>query len=420
MPQPSKARVVGAALSLLVLLVCMWVVGRAGLSRYLISDKKDEKLLPAINGALWLTPSDPEVSYARAMVRWRSGDFLAAAKDYEQVSALRPHDYVAWLDLGSARDELGDSAGAIEAYQKATRLAPFYAEPYWELGYAQLQIGHEDEAFAHLRRAVASEPAWSDDLSDLAIEHYGDDPAMILRAVRPESAEHQLKLAQIFIEQGYASEALDLFKAANQPSVEARQNFLSSLLDAELFREAYDVWSQARRADSRSINDYAGANITDDSFEGQIDLSEVGFGWQAPGKLVDVDISQERNGSHSGAKCLHLNFHGKSQTIKPLISQLVLLEPERKYRLSFAARTQELIAGALPEVVVLSESDADVLNQTITLPPGTSAWNTFHLEFSAPKGTSAAYIILRRRSCGAASCPIFGHLWLDSFTLQRL
>ncbi len=420
MSRPSKTQVAIAATSLVTLLLCMWFIGRAGLSRYLISHRKDERLLPAINGALWLTPLDPEVRYARAMVFWRSGDFLAAAKDYEQVIALRPHDYVAWLDLGSARDKLGDPAGASEAYQQAIRLAPFYAEPYWELGEALLQMGRKTEAFAELRRAVASEPGWIDDIIDLANEHYGDEPKLILQVVQPQRAQDQLNLAQLFLSQGHESEALTLFNAAGQPSIKARQNFLSGLLNAKRFREGFEIWSEARRAESREIDDQAGANITDGSFENQIDFSEMGFGWRSPSKLVGVDISQDRHRPHSGAKCLYLNFHGKAQTVRALISQLVLLEPEQRYQLFFAARTQNIVAGGLPEVDVLNESGTSLLSQTIVLPPGTSEWKTYHIEFKTTEEIKAAYIVLRRRPCAASLCPIFGHLWLDSFSLQRL
>ncbi|MEJ7712233.1 MAG: tetratricopeptide repeat protein [Pyrinomonadaceae bacterium] len=354
------------------------------------------------------------------MVFWRSSDFLAAARDYEQVIALRPHDYVAWLDLGSAREKLGDPAGASEAYRQAIRLAPFYAEPYWELGEALLQMNRKTEAFAELRRAVASEPGWIDDIIDLANEHYGDEPDLILRAVQPQRAQDQLKLAQLFLNQGYASEALTLFKVAGQPAVKERQKFLSSLLDAERFREGFEIWSEARRTESREIDDRSGANITDGSFEHQIDFSEIGFGWRSPSKLVGIDISQDRNETYSGAQCLHLNFHGKAQTVKALVSQLVLLEPEHKYQLSSLRERETLLPRGLPEVDVLNESGESLLSQTVVLPPGTSEWNTYHLEFKTTKETKAGYVILRRRPCATSFCPIFGHLWLDSFSLQRL
>ncbi len=159
-----------AAISLIACLLGVWVCARAGRARLLINHKKDASLLVSTTEAIRLSPLDPEVHYARAMVLWRMEQLPEAIREYESVVALRPRDYVPWLDLGSARDNNGDEEGALSAFKEAVHLAPYYGLPRWELGNILLKMGRREDAFAELRRAAMSDPRFLPDVIDLALD----------------------------------------------------------------------------------------------------------------------------------------------------------------------------------------------------------------------------------------------------------
>jgi hypothetical protein len=60
------------------------------------------------------------------------------------------------------------------------------------------------------------------------------------------------------------------------------------------------------------------------------------------------------------------------------------------------------------------------LASSAPLPAGTNSWQEVTLEFSSGDTTRAVLISLQRQSCPSGPCPIFGRLWLDTFTLGKL
>jgi hypothetical protein len=118
---------------------------------------------------------------------------------------------------------------------------------------------------------------------------------------------------------------------------------------------------------------------------------------------------------------LRFEFKGEIKPGTSLISQLVLVAPGTRYRLNFAARTQELVSGGLPVIAVFEAGAKDKsLAQTKPLPQGTNGWQNFTLEFAAPSGAQAINIALQREGCKSRTCPMFGRLWLDNFSLEKL
>src|SRR2546421_2391157 len=136
--------------------------------------------LPAsANDSIRLSPSDPQAHYARALVLSRLGQLDDATREFERAVALRPSDYVLWLDLGNARQSSGDDEGALLAFREAARLAPAYARPRWEMGQLLIRAGRPDEAFEEFRHAVASRPTLLPEVIDYAWKAYGGDAGAI-------------------------------------------------------------------------------------------------------------------------------------------------------------------------------------------------------------------------------------------------
>lgn len=405
------------AISLITCLLGIWTAGQAGLSRLLVNQARGATWSASLDKATYLSPSDPKGHYARAAMLWRRGQIAEATKEFENIVTLRPRDYVSWLDLGSARDVAGDKEGALAAVKEAVQLAPYYAQPRWELGKLLLDVGQYDEAFAELRRAATSHPTLLPETINLAWQVYDGDPRAVSQAIQPQTAAPQIALTRFFIKQGKLTEAFELFRATDGGSDQSRRMLLAELLKAERFTEAYGVWSRVRDANNRRDNGVTA--LTNSSFEHGIgEDDDPGFGWVLRRQAKAVRISQDGDQPFAGAQSLRLDFNGN--TPAQIASQLVVVESNTRYLLNFAARTQDVVTGGLPVVVVTEASGNKHVLGTSVPPPGNSGWQRYTAEFRTGESTGAVVISIEREACvGRQQCPIFGNVWFDDFSLQK-
>src|ERR1041384_2338935 len=394
---------------------------RAGAARLLAKYASDELQNEAAQRAVELSPADPETHAARGVVRYNLKDMSGALAEFEWAAALRPRDYFLWLQLGRARDEAGDAAGAARALQEAIRLAPYYSEPRWQYGNVLYRQGRLDDAFTEMRRAAESNPTLDPAFIDLVWSTYKGDARAVENVVRPQTDAQRLTLARFFARKGQGDEALALFPATGEIPQDDRKALLGELRKAKQFRAAYEGGAGGRDAGAGGATDGVGV-VTDPGFEGHINPSETGFGWRQEHALDGVRLSVDTQGPKSGSRALLIEWAGHANPAATVISQLVLVQPGARSRLSFAARTESVVTGGLPLLVVLDASAADerILAQSQTLPQGTSVWQEYEVAFTAAAQTQAVLISVRRQSCESQPCPMFGRVWLDDFSLRKL
>lgn len=395
----------------------MWSSARAGISRLICGY---QGWVALTNKGADLSPADPAARAAYAVALSRVGEQGEAVRQLERAVALRPRDYHLWLELGRFRERAGDQEGAVEAFREAVRRAPFYAQPRWQLGNLLLAVGRRDEAFAELSRAAASDPGLFPSLVDSAWEAYGGDARAVQGAIQPQTTAAQLELARFFVKRGAIKEAGELFRAAGAAADWDRRSLLRELVGARRFTEAHVLWASGRDDGGATPRGGLGA-ITDGGFESEIDADDPGFGWQLTRDVPTARAARDNNGPATGAHALRVDWKGVSHPFTPVASQLVLVEAKTRYRLSFMARTQNVVTGGPPVVTVTDASrDDQVLVKTEPLPSNTGGWREYAAEFATTDGTGAVRIVIQRLDCKIETCPVFGRAWFDAFTLQRL
>jgi Flp pilus assembly protein TadD len=400
---------------------------RMGLARTLSMYVGSASLLPpqervnslaAANEAVRLNPLDPDSHFARGIALVDAGQAADAVKEFELAATLSPRDFQIWLKLGSAREDAGNDQGALAAYQQAIQAAPFYAQPRWHLGNLLLRMGRTEEAFAEMRRAAESDPILLPALIDLAWGVFQGDAAAVRTAIQPRSSDARLMMANTFARRGKPAEAVTLFREAGGVTAAGRRELVQLLITAKHFSEAYEVWS--------SDNSQASANgigvITDGGFEGEITLDESGFGWQLRREQSGVAVSRDTIQPRSGVYSLRVEWKGASNPAAAVVSQLVLVSANTRYRLRFAVRTEEIVSGGLPLIVVTDASGSapQPLASSAAFPAGTNGWHEVTFEFATGDTTRSVLFSLQRQSCPSGTCPIFGRLWLDTFMLEKL
>ena len=357
---------------------------------------------------------DAEVHAARGVVLQRTANYPEACRELERATQLRPRDYFLWMMLGVTRDLNDDQAGGIAALHQAVALAPSYAKPRWLLGNLLLRQGDVAAAFQELRFAAEREPGLLPNVIDLAWGMSKGDPAQTVAFLRPNDDKARMAVAVFLSSHNQSEAALSQFRSTANVSVADANQLTRRLIESRAFAEAYEVWSKSHCASCKP------AAFINGSFEDEIDLSTPGFGWQIPNEATGLTVSIDSGEHATGARSLRIDFHGNTTAQATLASQLLLVDPNKRYRVSVQAMTKSFVSAAGPIVRVVDASDERLptIGQ-LSIKTGTSVWQPHTIQFVTGANTRAVRIILSRDNCTADPCAAFGTVWLDSFALAE-
>jgi tetratricopeptide (TPR) repeat protein len=408
-------QIVLAGVTIITLVWAMFYSGRVAFSTIFMKYGTAVLDTTAVDTAMGLTPNDAEVHYARGALfnYFREPD--AALKELELAVSLRPRDYYFWQELGMTREQVADQSGALFCFNEAVRLAPYYAQPRWQRGNFLFRRGSYDEAFADLRQAATSNPDFLPALIDLAWGASGKDAELTDQIVQLPGGKEQYALALFFARHGKANEAVAHLRSASGISTEDRRNLIKELLAAGSITQAFEVWS-GNSADSPP----ARGTVFDGGFEGSLNLDETGFGWHLAPAQPGLSMSLDGRQPQSGSRSLRIDFSGHANPAAELFSQLIPAEPIVRYKLNFAARTNDIVTGGPLQLVIKDSNGQQVLGRSAPLPAKTGGWQTFSVEFATGAASQAIVISLQREACTSSPCPIFGVVNLDGFSLERL
>lgn len=398
---------------LVLLSLLAWNSGRAGFASLLSNYAGKANQIAAADVAVKFGPTDAETHYARAVILMDNGDLPAAIEECEHAVRLRPSDFVLWLGLARARELNGDIEGAVAAAKHAIAMAPDYAQTHWQLGNILVRAEQHDEGFKELLLGAEADRTLLPAVIDLAWQLSDGDTLFIKQVIQPRSSDSLTALAEYFRKRGKVNEAIEMFRAAGAGAEEKRQQYVSELISGRNFKEAWLLWSSFHPESHRNTG------VIDAGFEHEIQLDEAGFGWHRDSKTEFVSLSLDGNNPREGRSSLRVDFSGPSDPSTPIISQLVLVDPLTRYKLNFAARAEGIISGGRPLVIVADANNNALISQTSPFPEQLSAWQDYEIDFKSGETTNTIQIILRREPCSKSPCPIFGHLWLDNFSLQK-
>ena len=407
--KPFRLAVTAIAIALFV-----WAIlftGRLGLARILATYGIAARNFLAANEAVRLSSSDTETHYARAALLNGAGFGAEAADELEKAIEARPRDYVLWIELGITREELGDADGSVAALNEAVRLAPYYAMPRWQRGNVLLRMHRYDEAFEDLKLAARSNPAFVPNLIDLAWAFSQGDPAVAQGLADVDTPAMHSAFALYLARRGKANAAVEQYKLAGSISSDKKRELVSALLGNGAFAEAYEVWRDDRGPTP--------GEIYDGSFEQPLAVDDSGFGWHVSPNIQGAQLSIDTQGPKDGAKALRIEFTGESTPQTSLLSQLILVQPNTSYQLTFVMRNEKLVTGGLPVVVVSDAGNRKSLGQSAGFANEVPDWQQQAVSFTSAADTKAVTLSLQREGCSTAPCPAFGTIWLDQFSLQR-
>jgi tetratricopeptide (TPR) repeat protein len=361
--------------------------------------------------------ANPDIYKTRGILHLKSGNYLEATNDFKQAIDLRPNDYLLYLQLGYSFYKLNNFEKSADAYRQAIALAPNYAEPRRYLGHLFIKTSDFDRAFLYLSQAATLDSNLLPEVMHLAQKTFPGDSEAIERSVRPSSVEAKKLLATYFIKYNLMSNKTKAFLTGNKLDKSSKDEFLKQLIKAGNLQLAFAVWSSHNHI--KAVNGYPENNlIFNGSFEHEIDPDENGFGWRI-GEERNVTFSVDKVQPVLGKIALRLRFNGNSKPASALISQLLLLEPDKNYQLTFSVRSEELVSAGLPVITVAAGEKEKILAQSKPFSESDKIWHNYTVNFKTPHSTKAVVIKLQRLKCASSLCPIFGTIRLDDFVLKE-
>ncbi len=401
------------AITVLCIALCLFLIqasARFGFSRLLAKYAATTNSIDAADQAIQLTPNDPDAHRTRASILNRLQLPADAVRSLETAATLRYRDDYLWIEIGNTREELGDTTGALAALNQAVQWAPHYAHTHWQRGNLLLRMRRTNDAFNDLRFAAAANPNYTPNLIDLAWGISAGDIKTTEAALEIKDDNTRIHLIRFLARNGRGKEVLDQIGALTTPLSSEKQTELARLLfSAKAYREAFDLWRGSNPTSSFLING---------DFEEPVAFNDSGFGWIiAPQqkKQAAIDVSEKAGGS----KSLLINLNDTWAPGTPLLSQTILVDPGKPYRLSFAVRTKDVVTGGPPIIFVDDANTNQRLAQSDNLPTETTPWGTMIVNFTTTATSEAVIIRLQRNYCESRLCPIFGTLWLDEFRIEQ-
>jgi hypothetical protein len=407
-----KALLAGIVLLLAVLtfFTAKWAFGNAVSSR--------TEFTEATEFAVGLAPDDPQTRVAHSVLLTRTfdpADNAASLKQIETATALSPHNYLLWLDLGKSLERNGEADRAIAAFHRARDLAPNYSITKWTLGNALLRQGNQDEAVPLIIAAAETQAKYAGAAASLIWQIFEGD----LAAVKLELKDAPIttsRLVPILAREKKFDEAVDLWNGLS--SAEKKTNFAEvgktlygQLVAAKRFRQALNIVGDIS---SDRLGRLTPGEVFDGGFELRIpNESKSVFEWRyAADPRMGLTEGQKRSGNYS----FLIGFPSGTTSIKSL-AQTIAVVPGRNYGFEIYFRSDLKTSGSIKWEIV-NAIDGKRLAVTEALVASTE-WIALRASFTAPADSDGIELRLIKE-CTTGECPIEGNIWFDDARLSEI
>jgi tetratricopeptide (TPR) repeat protein len=413
---------------LLLLPALLVILGSWFVVRWYVGDTVAEYAPTVEEGGIEMARLAVRWAPADPLTHWRLGileekvfsaeNMAAAVREYQLAVMVSPTDYRYWMELGRALEANGDREGAEKALRRAVELAPAYSYPRWRFGNLLLREGKVDEAFENLSRAADSDELMRPQVFTLAWQAFSGDLNAVMKAVPAPAV--RMQFAIYLINGGSIDEAARLIRSISPSDRQAQsaltKEVVKSLIQKKHFHAALDI---LRELEPDVAQLPVPGQVWNGGFETKVAPSDPkDFHWIFTSRQAEISKDTQ---AHSGQGSLRIVFRTVNKMDGVLFSQNVIVEPDTQYRLECYVRTDSVISASTPLLAINDATDNNTLVTSSQLPTGSSDWKRITLDFKTKPKSDGITILLYRPPCSEAQiCPIFGTVWYDDFSLQRI
>lgn len=401
-----------------VYFIVRWQLGKLVAEAAVPSDKN---FLAVARLSKDFAPFDPYTNWIVGSAErnnFSADTLFAEAQSFERAVRLSPNDFRYWLDFGRAREQKGEINEAEAAMRRAVELAPNYAYPRWLFGNFLLRQGKTAEAKAEFRIVAETHSTLRQQVFYLIWENTGQNSGELEKIVG-ERPQVRAALAVFYAEKNLPDDCLRLWQSL---SAEEKKQFViegktaaAILGEKQNYRAALNLLKELEIAPNAEIG-----QIENGGFENDIaPVPDSFLGWTNLTRIKNLSVSRDASQKKEGKLSLRLTFSGYSEPILGAVSQYVVIEPAKRYRLSFQLKTGELKSAGTPVLEIVEARSGKMLTASHPFPDGTTEWQRINLEFTSPGDSQAILIRTGRAFCGE-KCPIVGSVWYDEFKLEQI
>lgn len=337
----------------------------------------------------------------------RIDDLLAYSLD------LRPIYAPYWLDRAEAAYQASDIPAAGDHLATATRLWPTRPALLWKAAMLHARIGDTEAALATMSDFLRAEPRGYRQVVAVA-SRLETDPARMLQAILPDNTPapvsrdemvwYIVRDARAAGNAGLAGAAWRELSAATQGNPDAAREYTEWMVDLDDPGEALAAWQHYRGLDPLP-------NLENGGFE---DALRGGLGWRVIGRGSAL-IERDGETAYDGRASLKITFPGNDNINFHHVRQHLIVEPGKRYTLSFHWRGEAVSTRSGPYLEVRAPSAGRLAVSEGQW--GTWGWQPRTLTFTAPEATRIVEVRVRRNKTSALDNEIAGAVWFDNLEL---
>jgi hypothetical protein len=164
---------------------------------------------------------------------------------------------------------------------------------------------------------------------------------------------------------------------------------------------------------------YTGSEgLTNPGFEK--DVTGQAFDWRHWGEQDgDWELKRVHDEPAEGNYSLKITFNGHANISFQHLYQILAVNPQQKYRLTYASKSRGITTDEGPFVEIVGY-DTQGLYHAGPMITGTQNWHDESIDFIVPAESCAAVVRLRRRTSMRFDSKIRGTVWLDNFRLEKI
>jgi tetratricopeptide (TPR) repeat protein len=360
--------------------------------------------------AIALQPGNAEFHHRLGQVLLYSplGDPAKAMAELERAVALDPRTGAYWVDLALAQELEGDAAGATRALERARQAEPHTPAILWHQANFWLRRGETAQALDTLRELLSQAPEYTGRALPV-FARVTDLGSLIEQAVPPRSDAMAAVLEFLRRQEtAVGAEAAweRVLKLGGTSDTVGVRPFMDWLIAVGEFRLAQRVWADAARKGWIPVES---ASLDQPLYNGDFHQAPMNFGfdWRVL-PYPEASVWIEAGGPQPGQQSLCVQFSESARAEYAHLIHYVPVEPNRRYALRAAIRSEQLFSrvGAYLQVLGYLAASAPLASTEAVV--GTSNWKQLSLELETGPQTRMVELALLRPAASANETPVSG------------
>jgi hypothetical protein len=349
----------------------------------------------------------PKAMYAHGLSAWAQQDPVTADRFFRQTVSKDVLFIDGWLRLAEAEEEMGHKEKAKKILTFTIDHTKCVSRWKWSQMVLARELGMEEVVYRNANYLLSRGVLEQDTLQFLHT-HLGGNASAVVSILDEEHLDDYLEWLMNW---SMTEESLSVWRtmtAFSTPENETALRFSNFLLHNKYITESRDIW--------RKFTGVSG--LTNPGFE--TELTVRGFDW-CHWKEKDgiFEVMRVNHDTWKGDYALRVNFSGRENIAFHHVYQIITAEPQTKYRLTYAWKSQGITTNQGPFIEVYG-FDKEGLYKAGPMITGTQKWREVSIEFDMPEGCRAAVVRLRRLPSRRFDSKIRGTLWLDDFRLEKI